>query len=327
MTQNEKIKVSVLLITYNQEQYIQQAIDSILMQKTNFFFEVLIGEDCSQDNTQIIVQSYKGMQSNFYRVCTYCNEFNVGATRNLYQLIEKAKGKYIALLEGDDYWVGENRLQTLADFLDNHPEYSTVSHRRERRSADGKLLGYDPQDNLVGKSLSLKQFENGNLYSAMGCMFRNFYRDNPDEFKDLITTSRNVCDLILCYNMLKAGDVFIIDDVFGVYRVLKSPQNSNYCSLSKPLDVAKDNIAMRRALIKFYNTGKYNRIKICRSQFDMFLYFMKRGLKYELKSFIKKITLIEWVILIICFPYIFFQRISEYLLIHVKETKLWKTIS
>lgn len=321
MTQNEKIKVSVLLITYNQAQYIQQAIDSILMQKADFFFEVLIGEDCSNDNTQIIVQSYNGMQSNSYRVYTYCNEFNVGATRNLYQLIEKAKGEYIALLEGDDYWIGEFRLQTLADFLDSHPRYSTVSHRRERRSADGELLGYDPQDNLIGKSISLKQFEKGNLYSAMGCMFRNFYRENPDKFKELITTSRNVCDLILCYNMLKAGDVFILDDVFGVYRALRSSQNSNYCSLSRPLDVAKDNIAMRRALIKFYKTGKFNRIRICRRQFEAFLYCVKRGLSVELNSFIKEITVLEWVNLIIFLPNIICKKVILYYQNRIKMQK------
>ena len=309
MIDNKKIKVSVLLITYNQEQYIQQAIESILMQKTNFFFEVLIGEDCSPDGTGNIVQYYADRQSNTFKVCTYCNEANVGATRNLYQLIERAKGEYIALLEGDDYWLGEYRLQTLADFLDNHPKYSTVSHRRERRSFDGELIGYDPNDNVLGKSLSLKEFENGDLFSAMGCMFRNFYRDDPNKFKELITTTRNVCDLILSYNMLKAGDVFILNDIFGVYRVLTSSQNSNYCSFSTQLNVDKDNIAMRRALIRFYKTGKYNRMRICHTQFDGICYCVKRSLGADVQSFVKDIKTIELLFVIIFFPYNVFKRI------------------
>ena len=101
------------------------------MQKTNFRYEIIAADDCSTDNTQKIILDYQKRYPGMIE--TYFTNPNVGGCRKLTDCIDKGlfRGEYLAYLEGDDYWLGEDRLQTLVDFLEEHPEYSRVSHRRK----------------------------------------------------------------------------------------------------------------------------------------------------------------------------------------------------
>ena len=114
--------LSVYIITYNHERYIAQAIDSVLMQKTNFEFEIVIGEDSSTDNTRDIIQSYISRYPDKIRLIT--SNKNVGAGRNAVRTLKACKGKYIASLEGDDYWITKDKLQKQVDILEQHSNYS-----------------------------------------------------------------------------------------------------------------------------------------------------------------------------------------------------------
>lgn len=241
------MKVSVLLICYGQENYIAQALESILSQKTDFEWELLIGEDASPDQTaKVITQCMTAAPEN----CTvrpFLREENMGASRNLFDLIRKAKGEYLTVLEGDDYWLRTDRLQTLADFLDANKEYTGVSHKRERRR-DGVLVKYDPQEKLVGKRFTLEDYYNGERFSAMACMFRNIYREDPDGFEYLYTGARNACDQVMCYSILFSGDIFILDQIFGVYRI----DSGGYCSHQKAIGRANDYLIQNRRLQAYY---------------------------------------------------------------------------
>lgn len=117
--------VSVFMTTYNQEKYIERAINSVLEQRTNFGFELLIGEDCSTDDTRDIVQKYEKKYTNIKAV--YHNQ-NVGIYRNEQSLWERCKGKYIAMLEGDDYWCDRNKLQIQFDFLEENKQFVGYAH-------------------------------------------------------------------------------------------------------------------------------------------------------------------------------------------------------
>lgn len=116
--------VSVVMITYNHAPYITQAIEGVLQQKTNFPFELVIGEDCSTDGTREIVFEYQKKYPDIIRVIT--SEQNVGATRNLYRTEKNCRGKYIAYCEGDDYWHRPDKLQKQVDYMENHPECGLV---------------------------------------------------------------------------------------------------------------------------------------------------------------------------------------------------------
>ncbi len=116
--------VSVKMITYNHAPFIAQAIEGVLQQKTNFPFELVIGEDCSIDGTREIVFEYQKKHPDIIRVVT--SDKNVGMTKNGLRTMKACQGKYIAFCEGDDYWHHPLKLQKQADYLESHPECGLV---------------------------------------------------------------------------------------------------------------------------------------------------------------------------------------------------------
>ncbi|MFM5686600.1 glycosyltransferase family 2 protein [Aeromonas caviae] len=115
---NNPVRVSICCITYNQEQYIAQAIDSFLMQKTTFPFEIIIGEDCGSDGTLAILAEYQTRYPNLIKVITAEN--NVGANANLLRVFNAAQGDYISVCEGDDYWCDEYKLEEHFKYLESN---------------------------------------------------------------------------------------------------------------------------------------------------------------------------------------------------------------
>ena len=107
--------ISVIVLTYNQEQYIAQTLDGILMQQVDESMEIVIGNDCSTDNTQTICEDYRKRYPNMIRL--YYNSPNLGLVQNFIEMVRKCKGEYIALCDGDDYWIDEYKLQKQVDIL------------------------------------------------------------------------------------------------------------------------------------------------------------------------------------------------------------------
>jgi len=118
--------VSINCITYNHEDYIAEAIEGFLMQKTNFDFEILIGEDCSTDHTLQIVEEY--VKKYPEKIKLISSESNVGSRENAVRLHKNSKGKYIALCEGDDYWIDPYKLQKQINFLKENRECTLCFH-------------------------------------------------------------------------------------------------------------------------------------------------------------------------------------------------------
>ena len=117
------MKLSVFLVTYNQENFIRQAIESIVKQKVNFDYEVIIGEDCSTDGTPAICDEYA---EKYPFIMVFHHNPNKGLVKNWEFVLSHCTGDYVAMLEGDDYWIDEYKIQKQADFLDKNPEYSLV---------------------------------------------------------------------------------------------------------------------------------------------------------------------------------------------------------
>ena len=126
MTDQQPIKVSVCMIAYNQQEFIAQAIESILTQKTKFPFEIVIGDDNSKDDTGKICKAYAERFPG--KIKYYHRDPNMGMMPNFIRTLGACDGKYIAICEGDDYWADENKLQCQADYLEAHPEHSLCCH-------------------------------------------------------------------------------------------------------------------------------------------------------------------------------------------------------
>lgn len=116
----QEVKVTVVCITYNHEEFIAQALDSFLMQKTNFRYQIFVGEDCGPDKTADIVRDYAKRYPDM--IVPFLREKNMGAQRNLIDLCSHASSPYIAFCEGDDYWTDEYKLQKQFDFMEKNPE-------------------------------------------------------------------------------------------------------------------------------------------------------------------------------------------------------------
>ncbi len=132
------IKVSVIVPAYNQEKYIGTTLESIVNQKTTFKFEVLVGEDCSIDGTAEVVKKYAADNQDL--IFPYYREKNLGIADNPAELFTHARGEYIAFIDGDDYWIDENKLQKQVDFLDAHRDYAACFGKCIIVDKNGKRL-------------------------------------------------------------------------------------------------------------------------------------------------------------------------------------------
>ena len=144
----DKIVVSVCMITYNHEFYIRKAIEGVLMQKCNYLFNLVIGEDCSKDKTNEICTEYSKNYPSVIKLLS-C-EKNLGMMANFIRTLQACNGKYIAWCEGDDYWTDPYKLQKQIDFFEKNNEYSLVHSN------------YDHFDTTTG--ILIKNANNNNEY-------------------------------------------------------------------------------------------------------------------------------------------------------------------
>jgi glycosyltransferase involved in cell wall biosynthesis/GNAT superfamily N-acetyltransferase len=142
LNDKKDIMVSVCCVTYNHKYFIAHAIDGFLMQKTDFPFEVLIHDDASTDGTATIIREYEAKYPDIIKpIYQTENQYSKGVKISLtYQWI-RAKGKYIAMCEGDDYWIDPYKLQKQVDFLETHEDVSMCFHNVKLINAEGKEIG------------------------------------------------------------------------------------------------------------------------------------------------------------------------------------------
>ena len=203
------ILVSVCMITYNHEQFISQAIEGVLMQKTDFPIELIIGEDCGTDKTREICIEYQQKYPEIIKL--QLPDKNKGVIRNFFENMQAATGKYIALCEGDDYWTDPYKLQKQVDFLKVNEEYSACAHGNAILKE--KILYFsmdrEEQDKTLGDVL------NENLrFQTAAVLFREKII-NSSNFTSLPILSG---DLLLFLHIALAGKVRVLSEEMSVYR-------------------------------------------------------------------------------------------------------------
>lgn len=201
------------MITYNHERFIAQALESVLMQETDFPVELVIGEDSSSDGTRAIVVEYAQRYPD--RIRPLLRERNLGMIPNFVATLQACRGKYVAMLEGDDYWTDPHKLQKQVKFLEAHPECSTCFHNVWVRYEDS---GRPPEAmlSLHQKPVSsLDDVLRGQYLPTCSMMFRNGLVDMfPEWFYHLPTG-----DWPLTVLIVEHGDVGYLNETMAVYRV------------------------------------------------------------------------------------------------------------
>jgi len=213
----KKPKVSVVIITYNQEPYIRHCLDGVLMQKTSFPIEILINDDASTDNTALIVKEYVLKNPEIIKpVYQTTNQYSQGVHPWFDILFPKTQGKYVALCEGDDYWIDPLKLQKQVDLMEQNPEISLCFHAHNCLFSNGEYKQSKPKqlkEHYKAKDIILG---GGGFMATNSMVFHRKYILDRPEWID----KAPVGDLPLMLLLSIKGKIGYIDNVMSVYRVM-----------------------------------------------------------------------------------------------------------
>jgi len=211
------ILVSICCITYNHEPYLRQALDSFLMQKTSFNYEIVLAEDCSTDGTRKICVEYAEKYPDTIRYIW--SDTNVGAVENEARALRATRGKYIALCEGDDYWTDALKLQKQVSFMEAHPEYSVTFHRYKIHYEDADVwLGDNVEELFETKEIhdtdiTIEQSLDKWITQYLTAVFRRECYDFSWANKYLMYR-----DSHMFYHLMTVGKAYLFAFEGGVYR-------------------------------------------------------------------------------------------------------------
>lgn len=253
---NDNIMLSICMLTYNHEKYVKQMVDSILTQEVNFEYELIIGDDASTDDTQKVL---KELYSNAQKVKLILRDENLltkteGPT-NVYDVRQRASGKYMCFAEGDDYWVDNHYLQKMVDFLENHEEYVGVcGHRYYLSERTGMIINQQNHD-CDDTDITFNDFVKGTKsFDASATVFRNFYSDGKYDYRDFLV-DRFVGDLTFGIHILLHGAIYQKRDIVGVYRMDRVRWASSYNVMNNRRDIFRTHVKMLLKLNESIDDG------------------------------------------------------------------------
>lgn len=218
MIQKDSLLVTVQCLTYNHEPYIRQCLEGFLMQQTDFYFEVIVHDDASTDGTANIIREYAEKYPNIIKpILETENQWskNDGSLERIMK--EHTHGKYIALCEGDDYWIDVYKLQKQVDFLETHEEYGLVH--------TNCMIAYEKK-NFILEPFQKEGVPNGNVYKQI--LERNFistltvvYRANLLKYAEQEIGNIRYWDRMMWICFSRYTNFYYLNENTAVYRVLK----------------------------------------------------------------------------------------------------------
>jgi glycosyltransferase involved in cell wall biosynthesis len=213
MVNEPPVVVTVLIVTYNHARYIAAAIDSALRQRADFAIEILISEDCSTDGTREIIQRYVADYPD--KLTAIYSDHNVRSNEVVARGLRRARGRYVSMLDGDDFWVSDTKLRDQAAYLDAHPEVSAFFHNAVVAEGDtitGMRWTRRDQQAIVTK----EDIWEGNPFATCAGMMRSScIRDVPAWYADFFPMT----DWPLYALCSKVGNLAFVDETVGVYRL------------------------------------------------------------------------------------------------------------
>lgn len=272
--------VSIYVTTFNHEKYIVRALDSIRMQKTQYSYEVFVGEDCSTDNTRQVLQAWEkdNPDPRFHIFYRETNMYHSSPT-NGEDLKNRCKGKYIICLEGDDFWTDENKLQTQISFLEAHPEYYAVAHNCTVVGEDSTPNG-ETYPECKDEEYTLRHFASDILPGQYTTFLSRNYMTDPDLDKSLLLVPRGASDRRIYFSILCHGRVHCIQKPMSAYRHITSGGSSFSATHKYSYD---DQEADQRKFLEYaYRLGHPEGIRVAEHLYLRNIRFARR------KGFISK---------------------------------------
>ena len=239
--------VSVVCTNYNKGEWISQAIESFLRQKTNFEFEIIVIDDCSTDNSPDIIRKFAEENDN---IKAFFNSKNMGITKTWIKICKKAKGKYIARCDGDDYWIDELKLQKQVDLLEKsknskwcNTDFSTIDENGEILSEKSFESGHIKMSKNFTEMLVSKGFTNASTWLVDAELMH--------EINDVIDTETSDDTFNIQLELFARTELTFLPENTSVYRV-------NQGSDSHPKDMSKVIVRNKKLLdTQIYYLDKY----------------------------------------------------------------------
>lgn len=280
--------VSVIVVTYNHEKYIEKAINSIVKQKVNFKYEVLVGEDASTDQSASILKKIeKDLPNNFH---IFYREKNLGMQGNFDDLIKKAKGKYIISLESDDYWIYDLKLQKQVDFLETHPEYVAIAHNTLVVDKYGNQRDDYVYPECKKDEYTLYDFQK---FILMGqtttILYRNFYKSHV--FEDINVNIKYPGDQKLNFLLACHGKIKVIQEKWSAYRYVNDEGSSFSANVKFDQEMPKKDLIFLKILMNYALTNLKNEqaIQVCETK------YLYTALVHCLRNRITNYKITDWI--------------------------------
>lgn len=205
------ILLSVCIRAYNQVDFIRDAINSVLAQKMDFNFEIIISDDCSKDGTQDIIDDYQQKYPLIIRHVKH--KSNLGGPNNLRSVIEASSAKYVCCLDGDDYFTDIYKLQKQVDFLESHTEYVACFHNTWVVDSTGRKLGLFNRPDFHSIHCAEEFITERWFIPIHSALLRREYIEFPEWYDSVMND-----DYVIHLSMVKNGPYYYMPDVMAAYR-------------------------------------------------------------------------------------------------------------
>ncbi len=228
-----EVVVSVLMLAYNHERYIKKALESVLNQKTNFKFEILIHDDASPDGTADIIREYENKYPDIIKpVYQTENQYSKGVKIQKTYLYPRVIGKYVAFMECDDYWTDENKLQKQVDFLESHPEIFSVAHKNMIVDKDDNCIGYSHKnmelDRYFDKKDAMKYM--GGIFHPASIMYRSWLVRSEHYLKGSDKCCIIEGHVFSIFYFASLSNIYVMNDCMSAWRCVIEAESTSYSS-------------------------------------------------------------------------------------------------
>lgn len=228
-TTNAIPKVSVVMITYNHKSFIAAAIEGVLMQEVDFPVELIIADDCSPDHTSEIVREYIDKHPKGHWIKYTRHSTNKGIMPNFIWALKQAKGKYIALCDGDDYWTDTTKLALQLNVLNKSPEFSLCFHNSNIVN-NKKIIG--KTNNTTKSVFTTEDLFQEHFISTSSVVFRNIL-EYPEWFPKVSSGDKAVLLLISLH-----GQFIYIPETLSVYRSHQGGISNTHFGIKKVYEMS-----------------------------------------------------------------------------------------
>lgn len=214
-----KPEVSISVTTYNQEKYIEQTLESLLMQKTDFYFDILINDDASSDRSPEIIRKYQEKYPQIIKpIYQTENQYSQGKEVHYTFNYTRAEGKYIAYCDGDDYWTDPMKLQKQYDFMENHSEFSACVHAGKSVNEKGTRVLWEQRAAQQDCRINTKKvIASQGMFASNSLFMKNYF--NGDFVMPAWFHEAKITDYPLYLILSTKGDLYYMDEIMCSFRV------------------------------------------------------------------------------------------------------------